>query len=341
MQSKYVRSQSGFTLIELLVVIAIIAILAAILFPVFAQAKEAAKKTVGLSNLKQMGTAVNIYTADYDDTFGLNGVLSIPCYGSDGSYAYSYGAMVPFPTSAFNYSSSANDICKLNAVSSFATNAMYPYMKSLDMLKDGGTSFERAPRNFLLDTDANRATGAAQLGLSRFSYTYNGLLSGYNASSVTSPSTTPVYWDGQGKRNIYGHVYASPSLTCDYVAGGCKYVPTKDGCDPAKNGETSWVTTNTNKSGWNVFSGGVIYSYTDSHAKFKKNGSGNAGTDNMAITTNPTQDPMVGYHGNGLSNGRWFSAGTANGAPCHAYLFRPDWDGTTADPATAVTASVE
>ncbi len=57
----------GFTLIELLVVIAIIAILAAILFPVFAQAKSAAQKTTCLSNMKQMGTAMTLYLGDNDD----------------------------------------------------------------------------------------------------------------------------------------------------------------------------------------------------------------------------------------------------------------------------------
>lgn len=57
----------AFTLIELLVVIAIIAILAAILFPVFAQAKDSAKNTQLLSNTKQMGTSNIMYATDYDD----------------------------------------------------------------------------------------------------------------------------------------------------------------------------------------------------------------------------------------------------------------------------------
>jgi prepilin-type N-terminal cleavage/methylation domain-containing protein/prepilin-type processing-associated H-X9-DG protein len=63
------RFRPGFTLIELLVVIAIIAILAAILFPVFAQAREKARQTTCTSNVKNLGLAVMMYAQDYDETY--------------------------------------------------------------------------------------------------------------------------------------------------------------------------------------------------------------------------------------------------------------------------------
>jgi prepilin-type N-terminal cleavage/methylation domain-containing protein len=64
--------RNGFTLIELLVVIAIIAILAAILFPVFVQAREKARQTQCLSNMRQMGLAVQMYLQDFDERFPLD-----------------------------------------------------------------------------------------------------------------------------------------------------------------------------------------------------------------------------------------------------------------------------
>jgi prepilin-type N-terminal cleavage/methylation domain-containing protein/prepilin-type processing-associated H-X9-DG protein len=63
------RSRFGFTLIELLVVIAVITILTAILFPVFAHAREKARQMVCLSNLKQIGTATMLYAQDFDETY--------------------------------------------------------------------------------------------------------------------------------------------------------------------------------------------------------------------------------------------------------------------------------
>jgi len=63
------RRREGFTLIELLVVIAIIAILAAILFPVFAQAREKARAASCLSNNKQIALAFGMYKQDYDETY--------------------------------------------------------------------------------------------------------------------------------------------------------------------------------------------------------------------------------------------------------------------------------
>ena len=72
------RNRRGFTLIELLVVIAIIAILAAILFPVFAQAREKARQTTCLSNMKQMGTAIMMYVQDYDEVTPANRTAGAP-----------------------------------------------------------------------------------------------------------------------------------------------------------------------------------------------------------------------------------------------------------------------
>jgi prepilin-type N-terminal cleavage/methylation domain-containing protein/prepilin-type processing-associated H-X9-DG protein len=106
------RSRIAFTLIELLVVIAIIAILAAILFPVFAQAREAARKTSCLSNLKQCVTGATMYSQDYDEKFLSFGVPS--GRNSPGSFVYWHALIQPYmknrnvtldPSFRYNYGS--------------------------------------------------------------------------------------------------------------------------------------------------------------------------------------------------------------------------------------------
>jgi len=98
-------SRKGFTLIELLVVIAIIAILAAILFPVFAQAREKARGASCLSNVKQMTLGWVMYSQDYDETF--------PQWKWDQSY--SGGSVTP------------------NNATSLWCNAIYPYIKNVQV----------------------------------------------------------------------------------------------------------------------------------------------------------------------------------------------------------------
>jgi len=84
--------RSGFTLIELLVVIAIIAILAAILFPVFARARDKANQTACLSNTKQLALALQMYVQDYDETLPLVAV-SVPSYVMPGGGIHTSGVM--------------------------------------------------------------------------------------------------------------------------------------------------------------------------------------------------------------------------------------------------------
>src|SRR6476660_8145010 len=75
------RKQKGFTLIELLVVIAIIALLAAILFPVFARARENARKSACQNNLKQIGVGILQYTQDYDENYPPSRVSNVFALG--------------------------------------------------------------------------------------------------------------------------------------------------------------------------------------------------------------------------------------------------------------------
>jgi len=119
--------RKGFTLIELLVVIAIIAILAAILFPVFAQAKAAAKKTADLSNMKQIELGTLMYTNDYDDH-------------------YMFADMNPGPTIQYAYRWSSTEV-------------IGPYLKNTQlMLSPLDTSYKTDPFSFEVPLPSNRVS---------------------------------------------------------------------------------------------------------------------------------------------------------------------------------------
>ncbi|UCH36301.1 MAG: prepilin-type N-terminal cleavage/methylation domain-containing protein [Armatimonadota bacterium] len=111
------RRSRGFTLIELLVVIAIIAILAAILFPVFARAREAARKATCISNLKQISLAAIMYAQDYDE------VLPAAC---------SYGGCSAHPIDPANQY--VTDFTGLGTLDFWQlADVLTPYIKSLDL----------------------------------------------------------------------------------------------------------------------------------------------------------------------------------------------------------------
>jgi len=156
----------AFTLIELLVVIAIIAILAAILFPVFAQAKEAAKKSQCLSNTNQLALSVQLYATDYDDAI----VAWLEC---SGSATYCVGApkvrsdrvfsgrLYPYTKSGYGFPASGVYVCPSFSFSNITKSAnqndcdgpgaLSPYLPPLvtggkqEVYSEYGLAFEMCP----------------------------------------------------------------------------------------------------------------------------------------------------------------------------------------------------
>ncbi|WP_144241284.1 type II secretion system protein [Fimbriimonas ginsengisoli] len=168
--SYLISKRSGFTLIELLVVIAIIAILAAILFPVFAQAKDAAKKTADLSNLKQIGTSMNIYVGDSDDV--------LPTIREGAS---NWGCGLP----------SGTPLGDCHQVMSIVSQ-LEPYVKNRQIWKSPNDTMERCDGT---NQCGDRWTGGA------VSYipSYNGQTNWINQGSA-SPSVTSF--------GVFGHAWA-------------------------------------------------------------------------------------------------------------------------------------
>ncbi len=246
------RRRSAFTLIELLVVIAIIAILAAILFPVFAQAKEAAKKASVLSNTKQAGTGILIYTNDNDDSFPLFTLIDADGHQASGPPNYEFAA-IPAGWGA-NAANAQRD-------STFFINSIFPYTKSYEIFGYGG-----------LNTYTNAFDYSTSPGnLPLISLAGNGLLNAWSATAVNSPSKLPLLMWTNGKEQYKGYGYTPIYMRCRNT-GPCKFNP---GGNPQDGGPGSasrqdtyeFTFSPTNDTTW-VIGHGLHYVSVDSSARY-------------------------------------------------------------------------
>jgi general secretion pathway protein G len=168
----------GFTLIELLVVIAIIAILAGILFPVFARAKAAAKNTACVSNLRQIGTGMLIYMGDNDDLFP---------YAVDDSDRFHPEQWSAFP----QFQAAIPNISTMQV-------ALQPYIKSTQIFhcpSDSGSQVleNHYPALNFVGTPSDFATFG-----SSYLYRTELCVNAKTQTSLQNPAAINVYFDGQG-----------------------------------------------------------------------------------------------------------------------------------------------
>lgn len=286
----------AFTLIELLVVIAIIAILAAILFPVFAQAKNSAKKTSSLSQVKQLALGMQIYMNDSDDTFP----LAFGIYEGDTTWGWSYGHEVPAdwnPTYGWRY-------VNMNAAS--WANSTQPYVKNIDLLQGTGL----ADRNVFNETFPTSGAGVKRFA--HVGYAYNGLLHGYPASGVNQVSKLPLVSQANGAVNFMAYAYSNPYLECSNSAQACRYVPSSPSCD-GSNGTWSGMFAATDPM--RAYGNGINVTFADSSARYQKMGM------NVGGRTDYKTDFYSAYNAAGLPAGQWQDTNF-----CHALLFQPDFD---------------
>lgn len=277
-------NRKGFTLIELLVVIAIIAILAAILFPVFAQAKEAAKKTASLSNLKQVEMGRQMYMGDFDDTNPLTVIAT-----GTGSGQAAYNIITPANTTSNGATPTDATIAMRN---SFWTNSIQPYTKNYQI-----ESFSSGQdRNYFNILPTDNTTHYKD------SYTMNGYLNAWSTSASPSPASLVTVWEGFGKQSIVGVGMTSPfanimgqPLTNDQALN---WRFQEGGTECASYG--FWTPT-VDTTHW-VWSRGQNYAMGDGHAKFltAPNSAGIwAATDSNGIPTSfwvaSNRDPGCDY----------------------------------------------
>jgi len=259
--------RKGFTLIELLVVIAIIAILAAILFPVFAQAKLAAKKTNDLSQNKQLGLASLMYSGDYDDdamAFPYAGTWSTSCPGCSWG-VYPAGTQVESALMGPWWSDRLQPYVKAKGIFADPSNQDTVY-KCVGYWLPGATSYAE---NLQLLADIK--AGQPAPGVYRTTYTYNEFVSHADAdpfkpgaasmTGIPQPASTVLLGPSDSWFNRSSCQNNGTTNTIDYdwdvSQGGFGY--------ELWGGDA--VGSNLANAGYN---GGANFAYTDGHAKFAK-----------------------------------------------------------------------
>ena len=184
-QSRGRARRGAFTLIELLVVIAIIAILAAILFPVFARARENARRASCLSNLKQLGLGFTQYTQDYDEKY--------PQARADAPYG-SYTSPPVFPTTAIN------GVAQGFPYSLSWANVLQPYIKSVQVFSCPSAKPTKWYTNDWVETIP-------------INYTYNRLLSWNNSAVIAQPTSLILVSEGFANIGYTSVANAMPIVT--------------------------------------------------------------------------------------------------------------------------------
>lgn len=296
----------AFTLIELLVVIAIIAILAAILFPVFAQAKDAAKKTQTISNAKSIGTALILYTDSSDDSFPLQASFN----SATNSWRWNTPVQTPL---GWTGDSRLNPATRQAEDSIMWSNSILPYSKS-------GAIYELAGASRQYDWPI---TGVAAGRPFKMGFTYNGLLHALTSTAAASPASLPLVWNGNGRQNVTGFAYSQPALKCDQInTPSCAYNPGRHPQTglPGQGGTLFWINgcegkpSDANGPTHKVHGDDAIMVYADSHVKPFKVG--------MTVRpgdTNVNVDPNTKYYAGGrCAQSHWWDQS-------HPWLFRPDY----------------
>jgi prepilin-type N-terminal cleavage/methylation domain-containing protein/prepilin-type processing-associated H-X9-DG protein len=288
----------GFTLIELLVVIAIIAILAAILFPVFAQAREKARQTGCLSNQKQLSTSIMMYTQDYDETYPLAASYN-PTTNAWFTNLHDTPANWRLTTTA-----------GIDRHNSFWINAIQPYQKNY-----GVSPCPSAQTVVEFGTPASYdAALAAGKPVYNNSYYYNGLLHQYPVAMVEEPASVIMLSEARGKIEYRGYLTTFPYprfADANSNRGAMYEARTTTGCatDPVTGITNNSGTYSTDHTLW-VHNGGMNMAFADGHVKWRRLGAVIGGATDKKV------DPWSQYNAAGIPGSRFWDQ-------CHYCLFRP------------------